>query len=111
VRALNDQRSKRERSDPRDDPLVRGRKRIAVEITRRDPRVVGDLKVTHLARPQLASIEQKEHVLFRVTMVSYVEDPGDLDLDAAFLAAFANQRLLRRLPLLELTARKLPQPG
>jgi hypothetical protein len=72
--------------------------------------VVGNLKVAYLACPELASVEQKEHVLFRVTMVSHVEDLSDLDLDAAFLATFADQRLLRGLPVLELAAGKLPHP-
>ena len=39
------------------------------------------------------------------------DDAGRLDLEQELFAAFAGQRLFRRLPRLDLAARKLPEPG
>ena len=44
-------------------------------------------------------------------MVGHVEDLPDVDVDAAFLSTFADERLLGRLPVLELSAGELPHPG
>ena len=71
--------------------------------------MIGNLQVTHFACAQLASIEQEEHFFFGIPVVGDLQNPGNLHLDATLLFAFANQGLLRRLPVFELATWKLPQ--
>src|SRR5215207_1086793 len=106
-------RSSQKLDQDRDERLVRRRHRIGGEVHRPHPFQRLPLPRSHEALPAPAGVERHQEVEALVA-VARESERGEAGLaygDAELLVKLADERVLRALAGLHLSARELPQPG